>query len=138
MKKKSYLKEMQVILAVRAHLRHKRYTRVGGVRRLTDQGPDITAITPNGKHELFIEAKGGTSSEPGTRRYDKGFTANQKKDHVAKALLEACKQFNQGKFAGIAVPQDHEDLVKDISKALNRLHIRVFLVDSKLHVTETH
>jgi len=70
------LREMQVMLAVRAYPKCRRHTRTGGVHRRADHWPDKIVVTPDGKHELIIEAKGRTGSD-------------------SKALLEACKQLNK-------------------------------------------
>ena len=77
---------------------------------------------------LAIEAKGGTSSKPGTKRYGKFFTRNQKLAHVAKAFYTAATVVSAGKHrAAIALPSDaeHRQLVDNIAPVIEALHRHV-------------
>jgi hypothetical protein len=74
-----------VVQAVAAHLRNKRY-RVDRVCSTSERGPDIDAVHPSTGKRLLVEGKGGTSSKPGTRRFDKGFNRSQARSHVAVAF----------------------------------------------------
>lgn len=100
--------------------------------RLSEHGPDIILLTPSGRKELWIEAKGETSSSPHTSRYGKPFDTNQKSDHFGKALLKGLQWVSgdTGVLAGIAVPADpvDVDLVNSVGRALKKLGISVFLV----------
>ena len=52
----------------------------------TKRGYDI--VMQKGGRDLYIEAKGETSSKDNTNRYNKPFTHSQKKHHVAMAIFK--------------------------------------------------
>ena len=95
-------------------------------------GPDVVARAGPGK-EIWIEAKGQTSSKHGTRRYGKEFNRSQKEDHLGRALLKCCQYLSEKPdlIVAIAVPNDELDLklIRDIRPALERLKVVTFLVD---------
>src|SRR5579863_522530 len=99
--------ENHVVAAVVSHLENSGWDILS--KRSTDQrGIDVLAERQGKK--LAVEAKGGTSSKP-TKRYGKPFTANQKRSHVAVALLTAAQVVSEGQFsAGIALPNDREHI----------------------------
>lgn len=102
------------------------------VASLHQHGPDIIAPTPNRRRELWIEAKGETSSDPGSNNYDNPFRSNQREDHLGKALLK-CAQWtsaNRKVCAGIAFPADegHVQLISGIMPTLKKLRYTVFVV----------
>jgi len=112
-----------------------RYLEVNGFRILSSSdtyshGYDIVA-EKDGK-TLYIEAKGQTSSKPGTSRYGKEFNRNQKIDHVSKAIYSALKTKNQlmRSQVGIALPADevHIELIEAVIPSLKQIGIQVFLV----------
>ena len=112
-----------------------RYLEVNGFRILSSSdtyshGYDIVA-EKDGK-KLYIEAKGQTSSKPGTSRYGKEFNRNQKMDHVSKAIYSALKTKNQlpRSQVGIALPADevHIELIEAILPSLKQIEVQVFLV----------
>ena len=81
--------------------------------------------------KIAIEAKGEGSARPESARYGQHFNANQKRSHVAVALLTAIQVVSDGKYkAGLAFPDDteHARLITRILPTLNALGIRVFLV----------
>ena len=115
-----------------------RYLEVNGFRILSSSdtyshGYDIVA-EKDGKM-LYIEAKGQTSSKPGTSRYGKEFNRNQKIDHVSKAIYSALKTKNQltRSQVGIALPADevHIELIEAVIPSLKQIGIQVFLVAEK-------
>ena len=93
------------------------------------RGIDICA--ERGGVTLAVEAKGGGSSKPGTARYGKPFTTDQKGKHVAVAVLTAlCVTSNGQHQAALAFPDDgeHLRLIEEIRPALQRLNIKVYFV----------
>ncbi|MFC1803763.1 hypothetical protein ACFL0D_07345 [Thermoproteota archaeon] len=129
--------EDTVIDAVIVHLENNGY-RIIQRNTASQQGYDLVA-EKNGKN-LYVEAKGQTSSKPGTKRYGKEFNSGQKFDHVAKAVLKAIQALNQdiGSESGIALPKDpgHVKLVESILPSLRKIGLRIFLVDEDLKVFE--
>jgi hypothetical protein len=132
--------EDEVVNAVRDHLESEGY-RIESYAKATEHGDDIVAESADGEVQLYIEAKGETSSREGSKRYGKPFTRNQVKDHVAKAFYRAAKmrenRSGSETMVGVAFPknQDHEEMVGEIENALSDLEIEVFWVDSETQVT---
>jgi hypothetical protein len=57
-------------------------------RRTTkEQGIDIVAHNPSNGHDFYVEAKGGTSSRIGSRRFGLAYTQSQVFDRVAKGVF---------------------------------------------------
>jgi predicted RecB family endonuclease len=81
--------ENSVIDAVCRYLEGENY-RVLHRCRTTERGTDIVAEQEGGKRYL-IEAKGGTSSRPGSPRHGKAYTQSQVFDVVAKGILVAMR-----------------------------------------------
>lgn len=129
--------EDTVIDAVITHLKNKGY-RIIQRSTASQHGYDLVA-EKNGK-KLYVEAKGQTSSKPGTKRYGKEFHSGQKFDHVAKAVLKAIQALNQesGSESGIALPNDpgHARLVESVLLSMKQIGLKIFLVDENLKVTE--
>jgi len=93
-----------------------------------ERGHDILAT--KGGTTLAIEAKGGTSSKTGSRRYGKEFNSGQRLSHVSRALYKAASVFSAGQYrAGIALPATHLKFVMEIRAALEALDVSVFLVE---------
>jgi len=104
--------------------------------KTTQQGIDLPARKQG--VTLACEAKGGGSSKPGTRRFGFPFPQNQKRSHVAVAVLTALGEVSRGRNkAAIAVPNDsgHLRLISEILPALRRLEIAVYLVGKDKSVT---
>ncbi len=103
----------------------------------TQSGYDIIAQKEG--VNLYVEAKGGTSSKPGTKRYGLPFTDSQAKDHIAKSIWQCGRALTE--FAecevGIALPKEyyHVKFIDEISVLLNNSNVRVFWVDENLVVT---
>ncbi len=132
------LGEMDVIDAVIDYLQEKESCRdIKAVSSTKEKGADITVKLDSGE-TLKIEAKGQSSSDPNSNRYDKEFTSNQKIDHVSKALYTACTFITQGFGGGIALPGDrkHRELIERITKPIHLLQIRVFFVDVKTKMVD--
>ena len=100
------------------------------------RGDDIIAVrkaTPC--LELFVEAKGETSSGEGTKLYGEPFDRRQVRSHVAKALFKSAQVLSRDPQAtlirvGIALPdtETHRSIAKSIRPVLERLSVAVFWV----------
>lgn len=125
------LTENEVVEAVCGYL--SRSWKIVSRCETNQRGHDIEARRE--EVTLRVEAKGGTSSKRGTRRHGKPFTANQVRDHVAKAILVALEVRQDGHRAGIALPDDplrrHRRVVERVAEVLRRLDIVVFWVDQQ-------
>jgi diaminopimelate decarboxylase len=105
--------------------------------RTREKGDDIVAVRGAAPvRQLFIEAKGETSSNRDTRRYGRPFDAAQIRVHVAEALYKAATVLSREREgveirAGIALPdtKKHRARIADIERALRQLAIAVFWVD---------
>lgn len=82
--------------------------------------------------EIWIEAKGQTSSKEGSRRYGKEFSRSQKEDHLGRALLKCCQYISERSdlIVAVALPNDdvNSDLITRIGAVLQKLKIVSFLV----------
>lgn len=125
------LTENDVVDAVCRYLSRSTAWEVVGRCDTTERGDDIRA--QRGARSLRIEAKGGGSSKPGTKRHGKAFTPSQIRDHVAKAVLTALQVTQDGDRAGIALPDDtehrHRRVIERVGQVLHGLDIVVFWVD---------
>jgi hypothetical protein len=126
---KTLLTESDVIKATCRFLRKNEF-RVTRFLSETEHGIDIEALTPDGKKQVSIEAKGETSSMSHTARFGKAFSGSQVWDHVSKAFYCAARDSSAGMLAGIALPKNehHIRCVQKILPALRRLQIEVFWV----------
>ncbi|MEL6439548.1 MAG: hypothetical protein AAFQ80_09875 [Cyanobacteria bacterium J06621_8] len=105
------LYEDDVIEAVCTYLKDQDFTILSKCAT-TEKGDDMIAEHPFGKYNLYIEAKGETSSKEGTNRYGMLFKGSQMLDHVAKAFYRAAKMLQQNDRnlphrVGIALPDNH-------------------------------
>lgn len=124
--------ENDVVSAVERHFERHGYT-VRQVRRTTERGTDIVAARRG--EVWYVEAKGGTSSKPHTRRFGKPFNLGQINSHVSRAVFTAMAMVSNppdGKRtrAAIAVPDDkgHQAVVGRVAPALRRLGIQILWV----------
>jgi hypothetical protein len=137
------LLESDVIDAVCAKLESNGYTirqRLG----TTQHGDDIIAVKRTSPvRELFIEAKGETSSRTGSERFGKAFDGAQIPIHVAEAFYKSAKVLSRiltgvEVRAGIALPDNrgHRIALQNIAPVLSQLGIAVFWVtaDGKVEV----
>lgn len=102
----------------------------------TEQGDDIIAVkqgTPI--RELYVEAKGETSSRKGSARYGRPFDSAQIRVHVSEAFYKTAEVLSRNREdvevrAGIALPDArvHRALVEKIASVLDQLGIAVFWV----------
>ena len=125
------LKEMQVINAVQKLLNDSGYETISVVDKTSRQGPDLIVRSPTGINELSIEAKGATSSNEASKRFNHPFDRNQIESHIGKALLTSMKIISRGDehlLAGIALPRNHQVIIDSIGFALSKLGLIVFLV----------
>jgi hypothetical protein len=131
------LLESDVINAVCAELKSRGY-HIQQKLSTTQQGDDIIAV----KHmpvrcRLHIEAKGGTSSRKGSKRYGKPFSSAQVRVHVAEAFYKAAEILSRERRSaetrvGIALPDTrlHRKYMKNIQAVLDQLEVAIFWVES--------
>ncbi|HUW94295.1 MAG TPA: hypothetical protein VMW58_00765 [Anaerolineae bacterium] len=135
------LVESDVVDAVCGFLKSQGYE-IRQKRSPSQRGHDIIAVkrgTPD--RVLYIEAKGGTSSKPSTKRYGKPFDGAQIRVHVAEALYKAATVVSTtgpsvDLRAGLALPATdrHRELMKRIGPVLRQLEIAVFWVSENREV----
>jgi hypothetical protein len=124
----TWLTENDLVGAVKEHLLATGWD-IRQVSLTNQHGIDILAA--RGSETLAVEVKGGGSSKPETARYGKPFTRNQKRSHVAVAVLTALRETSRGdNKAAIALPDDREHvrLIEEIWPALRKLDVGVYLV----------
>lgn len=127
------LTENDVVASVAVYIAAHGYTDIR-VRTTSERGIDVEGVHSNTRRRLLVEAKGGTSSKPGTNRFGQTFTTNQARSHVAVALFKALelqqKYVDQEPCVALAFPDDvaHTQLVAGIEGALSRLNVPVFFV----------
>jgi len=128
------------VQAVAAHLKAEGY-RIDSALATNERGIDIVAVIPGTKRQLLVEARGGTSSKPGTANFGNPFSSNQAKTHVSVAFYFAAmlrqEHSSEGAQVALAFPSDqtHRALINGIRSALNTLSISVFFVDADRRVT---
>ena len=100
-------------------------------------GVDVVAIHGASNRRLHVEAKGATSSKPGTSRYGKPFDSSQVRDRVANALYAAAR-VREDYSSAIAVPLNdlHKKYMQPIRRSLTKLGIAVLWIDGE-DVVET-
>lgn len=128
--------ENDVVEAVAEHLRERGW-QITNLSHTDRRGHDIVARRDG--VVLAVEAKGGTSSKPGSDRHGLPFDSGQKRSHVSVALYKAACVFSAGRYRpGIALPSDdrHRQLIEDILPALGALRVALFLVDEDRTVQE--
>ena len=99
------------------------------------KGDDIVARKEN--KEIRVEAKGESSENPTSSRYNLPFDRSQVSVHVAKAFFKsAATQQKENCISGIALPdnQNHRDFMGQISQAIGILQIWVFWISPNLSV----
>jgi Holliday junction resolvase-like predicted endonuclease len=128
------LDENEVIEAVCEHLNAEGWTIVQKCST-HERGIDIIARnSESGKH-LFIEAKGATSSKPGSKRYDLGFNKNQVFDRVAKGFYTgvctcACAGRSPQDTIALAFPDTvaFRNRLDPLRTAVHLLGMKIYLV----------
>ena len=121
--------ENDVIDAVAGFLRVSGW-KVTQSRDTRQRGVDLIASHTISGRELYIEAKGATSSKPESKRYGCPFTTAQVRDHIANVFYEAARLVAEGHQACIAVPKTdlHERYLSLVAPILNKLGIAIFWV----------
>jgi Holliday junction resolvase-like predicted endonuclease len=129
------LKEGDVIRHVCRHLEENGYE-VLDYKETYQHGVDIKARKRDDRSWLWVEAKGQTSSNEESARYEVGFNKGQEEDHLGKAILKCLRYLSSNntepKSTAIAVPRDeyHNEIIPRILPFLEKLGIAVFLVDA--------
>jgi hypothetical protein len=123
------LTENDVVEAVCAELRRGGFV-IEQQASTHQHGVDILARHPSGR-EIRVEAKGGTSSKPGTSRFGQRFSGSQVGTHVAKAFFTASSApRTESALSAMAFPdtEAHRRMVGRLVKATQQLEIGVFWV----------
>jgi hypothetical protein len=107
----------------------------------TQQGIDIKALNEHTGETLLIEAKGGTSSKVGSKRYGKPFTSNQVFDRVAKGFYTAAQtstSLAETERSVLAVPDTllFRKYVNQIAQPAKVLGLVIYLVSIEHGVIE--
>jgi hypothetical protein len=135
------LDENDIIDAVVRYLEADRWT----IRQrctTKDKGIDIIAFHSTSKEELWIEAKGETSSREGSARFGKPYTANQVYDRIAKGIYEAMRLLHRIPsdlcHVGLALPDTplFRKHLQPVAVYLAQMNIRLFLVSPDLSVVD--
>jgi hypothetical protein len=91
------MNENDVIAELKKHLQSQNYTLVSECST-TMQGKDLVMKKSN--HEIWIEAKGKTSSRELSSRYGLDFNDAQCHDHFSRAFFKACEMRDETKRSG--------------------------------------
>lgn len=101
------------------------------------KGYDIVA-KKDGKL-LYVEAKGSTSSNPESSRYEIGFNSTQMKVHVAEAIYKSMVTINNNPDCNVAIAlpssRTHKKLIDAVLPLLQKLGIIIFWVDNVRNVS---
>jgi len=123
------LTENDVVSALCAYLESRSWKIIS--RAHTSQHGDDIVAEHEGKR-LLIEAKGGTSSRAGSKRFGQPFHGLQAQHHVAEAVYKALKLLSESPdtLVAIALPDNksHRTHVERVEPALERLGIGAFWV----------
>jgi hypothetical protein len=125
--------ENEVVDAVAAFIRHHGWV-IESMAHAHQRGDDIAAT--KGDWRLLVEAKGASSSKPGTSRYGRAFTSNQVGSHVGVAVLRALRWASiEGVRPALAFPDNphHRAHVDPIATSLTTLGVAVFWVSEATH-----
>jgi hypothetical protein len=127
--------ENQVIEAVCAHLQREGWS-IKQRLHTTERGVDIIAVQPTSGRQLYVEAKGGTSSSVGSARYGKPYTQTQVFDRVAKGIftgLQLVQQYRTGEHVEVALAFPEGPWVRkyllSVVEPLRAAQVGVFLAD---------
>lgn len=126
------LNENDVVHAVAEELRERGWS-IESVALAHQRGPDILARDAVGL--WLVEAKGATSSRPGSAAHGRPYGAAEVRINVAEALYTTCVAAKDASYDGAAMAlQDdalHRRYTEPLRLALAALDIRVFWVDPK-------
>ena len=102
------------------------------VSRARGRSPGADIVAEKNNNFLCIEAKGGGSQSPGTKRYGQAFTRLQCQKHtdVAFACIPRMMARYKPDYVGIVLPDDkyHLDSVSEILPAIQKLGAGLWLV----------
>jgi hypothetical protein len=133
--------ENAVVSAVCAYLEDRAWSVVQR-RHTSETGIDIVATHPATGRTCYVEAKGGASATPGTKRYGKPFDGNQVAVHVGQAILAALKLRTAHPDAAthlvvIAVPDErhHRRHLDAVGPALRTVAVGTLFVSADGSVT---
>ena len=105
------------------------------------KGTDIVARRPGSAHKLLIEAKGGTSTDPSSKKYGEDYVSKKVYDVVAKAFYGGiCLRSDpehEGDEVALAFPLTDLFLryVKPLAPALVKMNIGLILVSPDRAIT---
>ncbi len=89
---------------------------------------------------MFVEAKGVTSSKPGTKRYGFEFNSSQIRTHIGVALLKSFQtlQLHPQDEVVIGLPdnEEHRKAVDSVYIPVKNSGIKVYLVNNNNSVTK--
>jgi hypothetical protein len=138
------LYERDVINTVCSELENKGYTIVSKKTELRHTGVDIIAkkVDYDINERFFIEAVGGTSSDPNSKRYGKPFDKSQCRVHVAEQLFACAEILSKPKIEGITYKvamafDDNEyyrEYIDSIKNTLVDLNIEVIFVNNRKEI----
>jgi hypothetical protein len=131
--------ENDVIECIRKHLEEGAW-KIEQAIRAGEPGIDVIARSSVG-HRFLIEAKGGTSSRPGSNRHGKPYTKTQVFDVCSKGLMQCLHHVARKKpdeLIGFAYPRGRyfSDYMDPIADLIHGIGIVLFIVESDGRVTE--
>lgn len=101
------------------------------------QGIDVVAKDSVGK-KWYIEAKGGTSSDPSSNRYGKPYTRSQVFDVTSKGLMQCFHHLatHSDVRVGFVYPDGRHfrDYIDPIKPMLNKIGLSLFCVNEDVSV----
>ncbi len=87
-----------------------------------------------------MEAKGATSSKPGSARYGKEFDSNQIKTHIGVALVKSFQTLQKYPDSDVivALPHNrgHRSLIDGMAVPIRNSGVKVVFVENDGHVVE--
>jgi hypothetical protein len=94
------------------------------------KGIDIIAVKSN--RQLYVEAKGATSSKSTSKRFGKPFSNSQVSTHIAMGVLYAMLNRNAEIDFAFALPNndDHTKMIERIAPSLKILGVKVYFVSN--------
>lgn len=131
------LTENDIVDAVQRQLEAKGF-KVTQALSTDERGVDLVAEHPGSASPVLVEAKGATSSKPGSARFGKEFSTSQVRDHVANAMFKAAKLLTDAPHARVvvALPDSERHLrqVEEARAGFARLGVEVWFVSEAREV----
>jgi len=123
------LDENAVVAAMCEHLRNQGYV-IDSYCKTTEKGIDIVAHHPDTRSNVFVEAKGETSSREGSERAGKGFSSNQIFNRVSKGVFTCLQLRSRDENAKVilALPDNprFREYVATVSRQLESVRVDVW------------